>query len=103
MKKFSIIDFLWSYLFIMVQLIYLFIEPLIFSTVGLIIQVSWQYYLVSIGGYYALTALWELIAYLKATDSGKKFHSPFVRRLQKVLSRFSDDTKKDEDINKEEN
>ena len=103
MKKPGFVDFLWSYLFIMAQLIYLFIEPLIFSTVGLICQVRWPFYLASIGGYYALTALWELIAYLKDTGSGKRVHSPFVRRLKKVLAQFADDAQEPKNTDQEEN
>jgi hypothetical protein len=89
MKKSRFSDFLWSYLFILVQLVYLFIEPLIFSTVGLIMEVSWQYYLISIGGYYALTAVWELIAYFLRDENGKTLHSPFMRKLNGILARFN--------------
>jgi hypothetical protein len=103
MKKPGFIDFLWSYLFILVQLAYLLVEPLIFTTVGLILQVSWQYYLVSIGGYYALTAVWELVAYLMANEGGKKLHSPFIRRVRQVKARFNADTKPVEEESKEEN
>ena len=94
MKNNSFIDFLWSYLFLMVQLVYLLVEPLIFTTVGLIMNVRWPYYLVSIGGYYALTAIWELVARYLKTEDGKAFHSPFVSRLKKVMAQFSQNGEK---------
>ncbi len=103
MKKPGFIDFLWSYLFILVQLAYLLVEPLIFTTVGLILQVSWQYYLVSIGGYYALTAVWELVAYLMANEGGKKIHAPFVRRVLQVKARFTEEPKPVAEETTEEN
>lgn len=88
MKKSGLIDFLWSYLFILVQLVYLFIEPLIFATVGLIFHVGWAYYLISIGGYYALTAVWELLARLLRSENGKIFHPPFIRKLKRLVALF---------------
>ena len=103
MKKPGFIDFLWSYLFILAQLAYLLIEPLIFTTVGLILQVSWQYYLVSIGGYYALTAVWELVAYLMTTEGSIKHHAPFVRRVLQLKARFIEETKPVEEETTEEN
>ena len=103
MKKSGLIDFLWSYLFILVQLAYLLLEPLIFTTVGLILQVSWQFYLVSIGGYYGLTALWELVAYLMRTDGGKTYHSPVVRRVLQLKARLTEDANSVEEETTEEN
>ena len=94
MKNNPILEFLWSYVFIMAQLIYLFLEPLIFSTVGLIFQVSWQYYLISIGGYYALTLIWEVLARLFQTENGKTVHPPFVRKLKKVMALFAQEAGK---------
>ena len=90
MKKSGLIDFLWSYLFILVQLVYLFVEPLIFTTIGLIFHVGWPYYLISIGGYYALTVLWELLARLLRSENGKIFHPPFVRKAKKLLAMFQE-------------
>ena len=95
MKNNPILEFLWSYLFIMAQLIYLFLEPLIFSTVGLLLNVSWQYYLISIGGYYALTLVWEVLAQLFKGKNGKTVHPPFVRKLKKVLALFAQEAGKD--------
>ena len=97
------IDFLWSYLFILVQLAYLLLEPLIFTTVGLILQVSWQFYLVSIGGYYGLTAVWELVAYLMSTEGKKPLHAPFTRRVLQLKARLNSEAKPVEEETKEEN
>lgn len=103
MKKSGITEFLWTYLFILVQLAYLLIEPLIFTTVGLILDVSWQYYLVSIGGYYGLTALWELVAYLMSTEGKKPLHAPFIRRVLQLKARLDSELKPVEEETKEEN
>ena len=89
MKKPSgFLNFLLSYLAIVLNLCYLFIEPLIFATVGLIYQVPWQYYLISIGGFAVLMVLWEVIAYFVLKNSDKTFHCPFVRKLIHLRALF---------------
>ena len=103
MKKFRLSEFLWAYLFILCQLVYLLIEPLIFATVGMIFQVNWQYYLVTIGGYYAFSAVWEFVVFLMSDKDSKKFHAPVVRRFKKVLARFSQNEKNVEHPPKEGN
>ena len=103
MKSNRFTDFLWSYLFIVVQLVYLLLEPLIFATVGAIFQVSWLYYLVSIGGYYAFTALWELAVHFMTEEGSKKIHSPFVRKLRTIRQRFAQSENIAEEERKEEN
>ena len=93
MKKTGFIDFLWSYLFILAQLAYLLIEPLIFATVGLIYRVPWQYYLISIGGFYLLMLIWEVVCRIIFKDSEKKYHCPLVLKFKRMVARFSEDPK----------
>jgi hypothetical protein len=103
MKKSSgFINFLLSYLAILLNLGYLFIEPLIFATVGLIYQVSWPYYLITIGGFAVLMVLWEAIAYVALRDSEKKFHCPFIRKLNRIRTRLAEADNSD-DLPREDN
>ena len=90
MNKFSgFLNFLLSYLAIVLNLCYLFIEPLIFATVGIIYEVSWPYYLITIGGFAVLMVLWEAIAYVALKNSERKFHCPFIRKLNRIRARLA--------------
>ena len=94
MKKSSgFLDFLLSYLVIMGNQIYLLIEPLIFATVGLIYRVPWQYYLISIGGFYLLMLIWEVVCRIIFKDSEKKYHCPLVLKFKRMVARFSEESK----------
>ena len=81
--------FLMTYLFIMWNLIELLLAPLIFATVGCIYHVSWQYYMLTIGGYFGVMVVWELLARYVCEDSAKKYHCPFVRKLKKIQARLN--------------
>ena len=87
--KNKIAEFFMSYLFIMWNLIELLLAPLIFTTVGMIYQVTWPYYLVSIGGYYAVMAVWEIVARYLSKNSDKEYHCPLVRSWQRVKARLN--------------
>jgi hypothetical protein len=89
-KSNGFVGFLLSYLAIILNLGYLFIEPLIFVTVGLIYDVPWQYYLICIGGYYGLMVVWEVAARLLQKDGGRVFHCPFVRKLKQIMAKFAE-------------
>ena len=87
--KNKLTTFLLAYFAILLNLCYLFIEPLIFATVGLIYQVPWQYYLITIGGFAVLMVLWEVIAHFALKNSDRKFHCPFVRKLKRIMAQFA--------------
>ena len=64
--------------------------PILFLIIGLLNSFSWQYYAISIGGYFALFFLIEVILHFifKAID---KKYTPFVqRKLEKYFDRFSE-------------
>ena len=92
-KSNGFVGFLLTYFTIVLNLGYLFIEPLIFVTVGLIYEVPWQYYLICIGGYYGLMVVWELLAHFLRPQSGRIFHCPFVRKLKQLRARFVEEPK----------
>jgi hypothetical protein len=53
--------------------------PAIFTFIGLIYNFPWQYYAVTIGGYFILFAIVEIIAHFIFKAIDKKF-TPFLER-----------------------
>lgn len=65
--------------------------PVLFLIIGLTNSFPWQYYAITIGGYFALFIVLEIILHFifKALD---KKYTPFVeRKLGKYLNKFSTD------------
>ena len=61
--------------------------PALFLTIGLIKSFPWQYYAITIGGYFALFIVLEIISrfIFKALD---KKYTPFIeRKLEKYLNK----------------
>lgn len=72
-----------------VELLEFLFFPLIFLIAGLLLQLPWQYYAITIGGYFALFILGELLLYLIFKRLEKKYSSRFVQKMEKILSKFS--------------
>lgn len=63
--------------------------PALLVAIGISQSFPWQYYAITLGGYAALFAIAEIVAYIvfKAVD---KKYTPFIeRKLEKVCNRFS--------------
>ncbi len=65
--------------------------PLLFLILGLWQQLPWQYYAITIGGYFGLLILLEIALHLIFKWAGKKYSSRFVQKAEKILARFSQD------------
>ena len=72
-----------------VELVEFLFFPLIFLIAGLLLQLPWQYYAITIGGYFALFILGELLLYLIFKRLEKKYSSRFAQKMEKILSKFS--------------
>ena len=63
--------------------------PLIFLIAGLLLQLPWQYYAITIGGYFALFFLGQLLLHLIFKRLGKQYSSRFAQKMEKIISKFS--------------
>ena len=78
----AILCFLW-------ELVEFLLLPAFFLVIGLWQQMPWQYYAITIGGYFALFFLGQLLLHLIFKRLGKKYSSRFVQKMEKILSKFS--------------
>ena len=72
-------------LLFLVDLLELLIVPVIFTIVGLIRQVPWQFYVVTIGGYFGLVSILELVLRTFLSTPEKKQSTRFFRKLEKMF------------------
>lgn len=79
-----------AFLLFLVDLLDLLLVPVIFTVVGLIYQVPWQYYIVTIGGYFGLVSILELVLRHLVSTPEKKQSTRFFRKLEKMFFDFSD-------------
>lgn len=62
--------------------------PALFIIIGILNSFSWQYYVISIGGYMVLFIIVEIIAHFVFRALDKKY-TPFIeRKLKKICNRF---------------
>ena len=85
----KVLMMLLSILFAIVELVEFLFFPLVFLIAGLLLQLPWQYYAITIGGYFALFILGELLLYLIFKRLEKKYSSRFAQKMEKILSKFS--------------
>ena len=74
-----------AFLLFLVDLLDLLIVPVIFTIVGLIRQVPWQFYVVTIGGYFGLVSILELLLRYVFSTPEKKQSTRFFRKLEKMF------------------
>lgn len=79
-----------AFLLFLVDLLDLLWVPVIFTIVGLIYQVSWQYYIATIGGYFGLVSILELVLRYLVSTPEKKQSTRFFRKLEKMFFDFTD-------------
>ena len=71
------------------ELLEFLVIPALFVVIGLLCDLPWQYYAVSIGGYVALHVLIEILLFFifKAVD--QKYTPRIERKLERICDRFS--------------
>ena len=80
-----------AFLLFLVDLLDLLMVPVIFTIVGLIRQVPWQYYIATIGCYFGLVSLLELVLRFFFSTPEKKQSTRFFRKLEKMFLVFPED------------
>ena len=78
-----------SILFAIVDLLEVLFFPLVFLIAGLLLQLPWQYYAITIGGYFALFFLGQLLLHLILKKFDKTYSRRFTKKLETIISKFS--------------
>lgn len=73
------------------ELIEFLILPAVFVLLGILYQLPWQYYAITVGGFFILLAIGELAIYLIFKALNKKYASRFAQKAAKIIARFSKD------------
>lgn len=93
-KKHRILNFI-GIIFYIGMVIWDIIEflaiPVLFLIIGLINSFPWQYYAITIGGYFALFIVLEIILHFIFKVLDKKYTPLVERKLGKYLNKFSTD------------
>ncbi|MBQ2945516.1 MAG: hypothetical protein IJD95_02990 [Clostridia bacterium] len=63
--------------------------PALFLIIGLINSFPWQYYAITIGGYFALFIVLEIILHFIFKALDKKYTPLIERKLEKYFNKFS--------------
>ena len=63
--------------------------PVILLVIGLLNSFPWQYYAISIGGYFALFIILEIILHFAFKALDKKYTPIIERKLEKYFNKFS--------------
>ena len=63
--------------------------PALFLVIGLLNSFPWQYYAISIGGYFALFIILEIILHFIFKALDKKYTPLLERKLEKYFNKFS--------------
>ena len=63
--------------------------PALFLVIGLLNSFPWQYYAISIGGYFALFIILEIILHFVFKALDKKYTPLIERKLEKHFDKFS--------------
>ena len=63
--------------------------PALFLIIGLINSFPWQYYAITIGGYFALFIVLEIILHFVFKALDKKYTPLIERKLEKYFNKFS--------------
>jgi len=90
MKK--ILDFIVNILYVgtvIWDIIEILAIPALFLIIGLINSLPWQYYAISIGGYFALFIILEIIIHFVFKALAKKYTPLIERKLEKHFDKFS--------------
>ncbi|MBP3315578.1 MAG: hypothetical protein J6M03_07115 [Clostridia bacterium] len=63
--------------------------PVLFLIIGLMNSFPWQYYAITIGGYFALFIVLEIILHFIFKALDKKYTPLIERKLEKYFNKFS--------------
>lgn len=77
--------------------------PAIFAVIGAWQRLPWQYYAITIGGYFGLWLVGELLLRWIFHILGKQYSSRIARKFGKIAARLSGEKQNSADLPTEEN
>ncbi len=78
-------DFILTIIYVVENLLEILIIPIIFIAVGLLNDLSWQYYIATVGGYFIICIFIQIILHFVFKRFEKKYES-FLMKLFKKKS-----------------
>ena len=63
--------------------------PALFLIIGLVNSYPWQYYAITVGGYFALSFVLDIILYFIFKALDRKYTPLIERKLEKYFNKFS--------------
>ncbi len=87
----------------LIELLEVLALPILFLILGLWQDLPWQYYAITIGGYFGLLLVLEGLLRLVFKLMGRKYTSRFQRKARKYRTRFSLEHKNYPDLPTEDN
>jgi uncharacterized membrane protein len=77
--------------------------PILFLILGLWQDLPWQYYAITIGGYFGLLLIGELVIHLIFRALERKYTSRIARKAEKYRTRFLKEHENSPDLTAEDN
>ena len=77
--------------------------PALFVLIGALNHFPWPYYAITVGGYFALMLIAELILRWVFHALNKKYSSRFSKKLEKIIARFFANRKDSTSLSPENN
>ena len=88
-RSFRVLGIILTVLMVIYDIAELMAVPVLLVVIGLLNSFSWKYYVISIGLYFLLLLVGELIAHLIFKAIDKKYTPILKRKLEKYFSRYS--------------
>ena len=81
--SFKIFNFILTSIDVVWELAEILLLPTIFVVAGLMYDLSWQYYLATVGGYFAICIIIQIICHFSFKRFEKKFDSALMKLYKK--------------------
>ena len=84
----KILIILLSVIVTLLELAEFLLLPALFALIGALNHCPWPYYAITVGGYFALMLIAELILRLVFHALNKQYASRFSKKIEKIITRF---------------
>lgn len=79
----KILDIIFAIIYVIEDLVEIFIIPAVFIAVGLMNDLSWQYYLATVGGFFLMCIILQIILHFVFKRFEKKYESFLLKLFRK--------------------
>mgnify|MGYP003417960779 FL=1 len=88
-KMLKFLDIIFTIIMIIWDIIEFLAVPALFIIIGLLNSFPWQYYVITIGGYFLLFIIFEIVAHFVFKALNKKYSPILERKFEKYFNKFS--------------